>query len=86
MIELTDAMKLLQARALMCGCQVLPDGGVLLWLGGWDDRQAETTLPPQSVGSAGSWLLEAARRIYPDQFDGKNAPGTAAELLSHGSL
>jgi hypothetical protein len=70
MIDLIEAMKTLHACRLRSGCQMLSDGAVLVWLGDGDDRQAETSLPPESVGSAGSWLLHAARRLYPDHFAG----------------
>ncbi len=69
MFDLDDAISALYARKINCGHQTLWDGGMTVWLG--DDvngRKAETTLPPQSMGSAGSWLIEAARRLYPDDF------------------
>ena len=66
--DLDDAVATLSARNIRAGQQSLPDGGVLVWLGDLDGRKAETTLPPQSIGSAGAWLMQAARRVYPDHF------------------
>jgi hypothetical protein len=68
MIDLDEAIATLYARQINCGHQTLWNG-ITIWLG--DDvngRTAETTLPPQSLRSAGAWLIEAARRISPDKF------------------
>jgi hypothetical protein len=68
-IDLDEAIATLYAQQINCGHQTLWNGGITIWLG--DDvngRTAETTLPPQSLRSAGAWLIEAARRIYPDKF------------------
>ena len=73
MFDLAEAIGILRVLDLRCGCQVLPGGGMLIWLGDMNDRQAEITLPSDAVGSAPSWLLQAARRVYPEQFL-KSAP------------
>ena len=74
-LDLDEAIAELYARKINCGHQTLWDGGMTIWLG--DDingRKAETTLPPQSLRSAGDWLIEAARRLYPDEFLESPAP------------
>ena len=53
---------------------MLADGGILVWLGDREGRKAETALPPESVGSAGAWLMQAARRVYPDEFPDSPPP------------
>jgi hypothetical protein len=68
-LDLDEAIAELYARKINCGHQTLWNGGMTIWLG--DDingRKAETTLPSQSLRSAGAWLIEAARRLYPDEF------------------
>ena len=69
MLDLDETIAALYARRINCGCQTMWDGGMTVWLGDeTNGRKAETTLPPQSLGSEGLWLFEAARRLYPDEF------------------
>jgi len=72
--DLDEAMKILNAHDVSAGHQMLADGGILVWLGDREGRKAETTLPPESVGSAGAWLMQAARRVYPDEFPDSPPP------------
>jgi hypothetical protein len=69
-LDLDRAIAQLYARRINSGHQTSWDGGMTVWLGDeLDGRKAETTLPPQSLRSAGPWLMEAARRLYPDRFE-----------------
>ena len=65
-VSLQIAMSSLYRHEINCGIKCFWDGGWDVWIG--DDLngvRAETSLLPDELDQAGSWLMATAMRLYP---------------------
>ena len=67
-MTLDDAIAILYAREINCGCETFWDGGIKVWIGDTMNDHHETTFSRENMRQAGQWLVEEATRLYPKAF------------------
>jgi hypothetical protein len=70
-MTIDEAIAELFRREINCGCETFFDAGIRLWIGDpMNDRRAETQLSRVDFAKSGQWLIDAARRLFPEAFVG----------------
>ena len=70
-MTIDEAIAELFRRKINCGCEIFVDAGIRLWIADvMNDRRAETQLPRERLAESGQWLVDAARRLCPENFLG----------------
>ena len=68
-MTIDEAIAELYRREINCGCETFCDAGIRLWIGDvMNDRRAETQLPRGHFAESGQWLMDEARRLFPEAF------------------
>ena len=70
-MTIDEAIAELFRREINSGCESFVDAGIRLWICDvMNDRRAETQLPCRHFAESGQWLVDAARRLFPEAFVG----------------
>jgi hypothetical protein len=66
---LDDAIAALYAREINCGVETFWDGGISVWIGDRiNGHKVETAFSRHRMGEAAQWLLDEAKRLFPEAF------------------
>ena len=80
-MTIDDAIAELFRREINCGCETFFDAGIRLWIGDvMDDRRAETQLPRERFSESGQWLVDAAKRLFPEAFAAPSASTARSKI------
>ena len=70
-MTIDEAIADLFRREINCGCETFFDAGIRLWISDvMNDRRVETQLSRGHFAESGQWLIDAARRLFPEAFVG----------------
>ena len=79
-MTIDQAIAELFRREINCGCETFCDAGIRLWIADvMNDRRAETQLPRGHFAESGQWLIDAARRLFPEAFVGPSSKQSRAQ-------
>jgi hypothetical protein len=68
-MTLDDAIAILYAREINCGCETFWDGGIRVGIGDqMNGHKVETMFSRRRMGEAPQWLVDEAARLYPKAF------------------
>jgi hypothetical protein len=55
-----------------CGFETFVDAVIRLWISDqMNDRRVQTLLSREHFAESGQWLIDSARRLFPEAFEGR---------------